>query len=300
MSNLARPSWLAAAPFLFLILWSGGYVTAKIGLRDMEPMTLLAVRYSLVVVLMGALFLILRPPLPRNRGEWIQLAVVGILIQTVYFGFSYFAFSAGLAAATVALVMSLQPILVAMLAPGLAGERVGPRRWAGLILGLAGTVTVIMARSQIEAPSAWGLLFAFIALAGMISATLYEKRSGVSAHPVTANLIGFAAGLVGIVPAALLLEDQAINWTPSLIAVLAYLVVGNSLIATTVLLAMIRFGEVSRVSALMFLVPPLAGVLAWVLLDEIMPPLAWAGMALAGIGVILATRRQAEERKKGA
>ena len=300
MSNSTSPSWLFAAPFLFLILWSGGYVAAKIGLRDIEPMTLLAVRYSLVVVLMGGLFLILRPALPRTRGEWVHLAVVGVLIQTVYFGFSYFAFNTGLAAATVALVMSLQPILVAMLAPWLAGERVGPRRWAGLVLGLAGTVTVILARSQIEMPSALGLVFSFVALFGIISATLYEKRSGVSAHPVTANLIGFAAGLVGILPAALLLEDQTINWTPSLVGVLGYLVLGNSLVATTVLLAMIRFGEVSRVSALMFLVPPLAAVLAWFLLDEIMPPLAWAGMVLAGIGVILATRRQAEERKKGA
>ena len=300
MSNTSRPSWLFAAPFLFLILWSGGYVAAKVGLRDIEPMTLLAVRYSLVVILMGVLFLILRPALPRTRGEWVHLAVVGVLIQTVYFGFSYFAFNTGLAAATVALVMSLQPILVAMLAPWLAGERVGPRRWAGLVLGLAGTVTVILARSQIETPSALGLVFSFVALFGMISATLYEKRSGVSAHPVTANLIGFAAGLVGILPAALLLEDQTINWTPSLVGVLGYLVLGNSLVATTVLLAMIRFGEVSRVSALMFLVPPLAAVLAWFLLDEVMPPLAWAGMVLAGVGVILATRRQAEERKKGA
>ena len=101
MSNTSRPSWLFAAPFLFLILWSGGYVAAKVGLRDIEPMTLLAVRYSLVVILMGVLFLILRPALPRTRGEWVHLAVVGVLIQTVYFGFSYFAFNTGLAAATV-------------------------------------------------------------------------------------------------------------------------------------------------------------------------------------------------------
>ena len=78
---------------------------------------------------------------------------------------------------------------------------------------------------------------------------------------------------------------------------LAYLVVGNSLIATTVLLAMIRYGEVSRVSALMFLVPPFAGMLAWLILDEVMPPLAWAGMVLAGIGVLLATARERERQK---
>lgn len=302
MPDSTRPAWLAAAPFLFLGLWSGGYVAAKIGLRDIQPLTLLCVRYALVVALMAVLFLILRPRLPRTRLEWVHLAVVGLLIQTVYFGFSYLAFGQGVAAATVALVMSLQPILVAMLAPWLAGERVGPRRWAGLLLGLAGTVTVILARAQIEAPAALGLAFAVVALFGMIAATLYEKRLGVSSHPVTANLIGFAAGLAGILPAALMLEDQTVAWTPSLAGVLAYLVLGNSLIATTVLLAMIRHGEVARVSALMFLVPPLAAVLAWWTLGEVMPPLAWAGLVLAGVGVWLATARQREEARndKGA
>jgi drug/metabolite transporter (DMT)-like permease len=291
MPDSARPAWLAAAPFIFLALWSGGYVAAKIGLRDIEPLTLLVVRYALVVALMAVVFAILRPPLPRTWRGWVHLSVVGLLIQTVYFGFSYLSFGQGLAAALVALMMSLQPILVAILAPGVAGERVGWRRWAGLLLGLAGTVTVILARSEIATPPALGLFFAALALFGMIAATLYEKRFGLSYHPVTSNLIGFAAGLIGILPFALALETQTIHWTADLGLVLGYLVLGNSLTGTTVLLAMIRYGEVSRVSALMFLVPPVAAVLAWVLLDEIMPPLAWAGMALAGVGVIMATRR---------
>ena len=92
------------------------------------------------------------------------------------------------------------------------------------------------------------------------------------------------------------METQTINWTPSLAGVLAYLVLGNSLTATTVLLAMIRHGEVARVSALMFLVPPVSAVFAWTLIGEIMPPLAWAGMALAGLGVLMATARERELR----
>ena len=292
MPDTRPPPWLAAAPLLFLVLWSGGYVAAKIGLRDIQPLTLLAVRYALVVALMMMLFAVLRPRLPATRAQWLHLAVVGLLIQAGYFGFSYLAFGRGVAAGTVALVMAMQPILVAMLAPWLAGERIGPRRWAGLVLGLAGTVTVIAARAQIETPPTAGLVFAVIALCGMIAATLYEKRLGVSAHPVTANLIGFAAGLIGILPVALLLEDQTVTWTLSLAGVLAYLVLGNSLIATSVLLAMIRYGEVARVSALMFLVPPVSAVFAWWILGEVMPPLAWAGMALAGLGVLMSTARE--------
>lgn len=286
----ARPLWLVTAPVVFCGLWSGGYVVAKIGIRYAEPLTLLMLRYGFAIAAMAVLFLVLRPPLPRRRADWGHLIVVGLFIQTGYFGFSYLAFRAGVASALVALVMSLQPVVVAMLAPGIAGERVGWRRWSGLLLGLAGTAVVILARSAIEPAPAIGLAFAALGLGCMIAGTLWEKRFGVAHHPVTANLIGFAAGLVGIAPFALTLESLTVTWTGEFVAALAYLVVGNSLIAVWLLLAMIRAGEVSRVSALLFLVPPLAAAMAWALLGEVMPPLAWAGMAAAGLGVLIATR----------
>lgn len=285
-----RPLWLLAAPAIFLCLWSGGYVVAKVGIQYAEPLTLLVLRYACAIAVMAPLFVLLRPPLPRSLAQWGHLAVVGLLIQTGYFGFSYLAFRAGVAAGVVALVMSLQPVLVAILAPGIAAERIGWRRWTGLVVGLAGTAAVILARSAVEPPPAHGLAFAGIALCGMIAGTLWEKRFGVAHHPVTANLVGFAAGLAGILPFALLLETQRVDWTWEFAGALGYLVLGNSLIATSLLLAMIRAGEVSRVSALMFLVPPLAALLAWGILGEIMPPLAWAGMAAAGVGVLIATR----------
>ena len=216
---------------------------------------------------------------------------MGLLIQTVYFGMSYMAFAEDVTSGTVALVMSLQPILVAILAPRWAGEAIGWQRWSGLALGLIGTATVIVARSEVEAPPVLGFIFAGLGLAGMTAATLYEKRFGLTHHPVTANLIGFAAGLAGILPIALATESQTIQWTWPFVGALGYLVIGNSIIATSLLLAMIRAGEVSRVSALLFLVPPVAGLLAWAILGEIMPPLAWAGIAAAGLGVWIAMRR---------
>lgn len=285
-----RPLWLLAAPVLFCCLWSGGYVVAKVGILYAEPLTLLVLRYACAIGVMLPLFVLLRPPLPRRAVEWGHLAIVGLCIQTVYFGMSYLAFRAGIAAGVVALVMSLQPIVVAILAPGIADERIGWRRWSGLALGLFGTGAVILARSTIEPPPALGLLFAALGLCGMIAGTLWEKRFGVAHHPVTANLVGFAAGLAGILPFALLLEAQRVDWSWAFAGALGYLVIANSLIATSLLLAMIRAGEVARVSALMFLVPPIAAAMGWVLLGEAMPALAWAGMAIAGLGVLIATR----------
>lgn len=291
MSNSAAPRWLIVAPFLFLAFWSGGFIFAKIGLAHAEPLTLLAVRFALVVVSMAVLCVVIRPPFPKTRAGWVNLAIVGVIMQAVYFGLVYIAFDLKMTAGTVAIIFSLQPILMGIIAPRLLGERVGLNRWIGLVMGLAGVVIVIGARLEIAAPSLVGLVATLCALAAFIVATLWENRFGETHHPVAANLIGFTAATLAIAPAALIFESNVVDWAAwELWGALGYLVICNSLIATTVLLAMIRYGEVSRVSALFFLIPPCSSLLAWAALDEIMPILAWPGMALSMVGVLIATR----------
>lgn len=286
----ATPPWLRLAPAMFLLLWSGGFSFAKLGLAHAPPLTFLALRYALVLVVLLPLFVVLRPPLPRRASDWLHLAVVGFLLQGLYFSLSYLAFEQGESAGEVALIVSLQPILVALLAPWLAGERVSTRRWLGLGLGLLGAALVIIARSAVEAGSLLGVLSATGALATMTFSTLYEKRFGVGQHPVTSNLIQYAVGLAVTLPLAWSLESMQVDWSPGLFIALGYLVVGNSLIAITLLLAMIRRGEVARVSALFFLVPPMAALIAWLLIGEDLPLLAWPGMLLAALGVAIASR----------
>lgn len=284
------PFWLPAAPVLFLFLWSGGFTFAKLGIAHAEPMTFLALRYACVLVVLAPLYLIIRPRLPSRLVEWGHLAVVGVLIQAAYFGLSYIAFDLGVSAGVAALVLSLQPILVGLLAPMLAGERVSALRWFGLLLGLAGAGSVILARMGLGPTSVPGLLAAVGALIAMTWATLYEKRFGGDHHPVTANLVQYAAGFIVVLPIAMLFETMTVEWTADLGIALAYLVIGNSLIAVTLLLTMLRFGEAARVSALLFLVPPTASLMAWGMLGETMPVLAWPGMALAAVGVLIARR----------
>lgn len=288
-----RPLWLVLAPFIFLGLWSTGYSVAKISLLYTDPMTLLALRFGCVIVIMAMLFALVRPPLPKTRTEWAHLAFVGFLIQAVYFGMNYYAFNAGVGAGTLALLMSFQPILVALIAPLWSAERIGPRRWIGLALGLVGTVLVITSRSEIEPPTVIGLSCAALALLGITSGSLWEKRFGLSHHPVTSNLIGYSAGFIGILPFLALQSDFEVEWSPTFLAALAYLVIGNSVIAVGLLLAMIRAGDVSRVSALFFMVPPLAAIMAWLLIGEAMTTFAWLGFAAASLGVYIATRKQA-------
>lgn len=290
--NAPRPIWLRAAPVIFLALWSAGFGVAKLGLEHAPPITLLALRYGILVLVLAPLAIALRVPLPRNARALADVAMVGFLIQVVYFALCYLAFKAGVSAGGVAIIVCLQPILVALAAPRFVGETVGPRVWAGLALGLAGAALVIFGRSSVAAESGLGIALAVGALLGITGGTLWEKRFGVSHHPVMANLIQYAVGAVFTLPLALLTEDvTAVTWDFELIWVLVYLIAGNSLLAMSLLLAMIRVGEVARVSALFYLVPALSALFAWPLLGEAMPPLAWGGMALAGLGVALASRR---------
>ncbi|CAB5720351.1 Probable amino-acid metabolite efflux pump [Delftia tsuruhatensis] len=285
------PAWLKAAPALFLLLWSSGFVVLKVGLAYADPMTFLALRYACVVALLLPLLLWLRPAMPRSASQWTSLAVIGLLLQAGYFCCTYLSLKLGMSAGGLALITSLQPILIGLLAPLIAHERVDARRWAGLALGVLGSALVIVSKASVDLLSPAGLLFAVAALLCITGGTLYEKRYGRPVHPVSSNFVQYGVALLVTAPLAVLLEPMHIAWTGPLLASLGYLVLCNSLVAITLLLAMIRHGEASKVSALFFLVPPCTAFIALLVLGEAIPPLAWPGMALAALGILLVTWR---------
>jgi drug/metabolite transporter (DMT)-like permease len=278
------------APAVFLILWSAGFAFVALGLPDSEPLTFLALRYAAVVGLLAVAFALLRPPLPAGRASWLALLTGGALVQGLYFALLYLALDLGLAAGTVALVVSLQPVLVALAAPRVTGDRVGLSRWIGLLIGLLGAVLVIVAQDAVRAGAAGAMACAVGALLALSAGALHENRFGMETHPVTANLVSCSVALLLTAAAAAALENLHVDWTTDLAISLAYLVVANTLVSITLLLAMLRSGEAARVSALFFLVPPLAALIAWVMLGEDLDGLAWAGMAVAALGVGIATR----------
>ena len=287
----ATPLWLRLAPFIFVCLWSGGFTAVRLSLDYMEALTVQALRYGIIVAVLAPLALLLRLKLP-NRATMKALVVMGLLVQSIYFAGCNLAQGHGVTAAGLALVIALNPILVALLSPWLAGEKVSARGWLGLLLGLAGCGTVILSGAAVRVQGWAGLGFACVALAGMVSGTLYEKRHGQPCHPIMANLVQFTVGLLFTLPLAAATESMHIRWDWGLVAPMAYLVLSNSLIATSLLLAMIRAGEAARVASLFFLVPPLAAIIAWVGLGEALPPIGWAGTALAAAGVALANARR--------
>lgn len=283
--------WISASPVIFLLLWSSGFVFLKIGLQYADPLTFVALRYACVLAFLLLVCLWRRPNFRLSASQWGSLAMVGLLIQAGYFSFTYLSLKYGLSAGAVSLITSQQPILIGLLAPVITHERVTARCWVGLVLGVAGAVIVILSKSTVDMTSTLGLWFAVLALLCMAGGTLWEKRFGVQVDAVTANFVQYAVGFVVSAPLAYLLEPMHVQWTAGLFGSLAYLVLGNSLLAISLLLAMIRRGEASRVSALFFLVPPMTAVIAFLLLHETLPAMAIPGMALSAAGIYLVMKR---------
>ncbi|MDE3239249.1 MAG: DMT family transporter [Paracoccaceae bacterium] len=280
-----------AAPFVFLLLWSGGYSFAKLGLEHAEPMTLLALRYGLAVVVLASLALVRRPRWPTGPRHWFAVALTGFLIQGVYFGLAYLAMKRGMNAGTTAIIMALQPALVATLSPLVGGRRGGGLLWLGLAFGFAGVLVAVWSENALG-PSPWGAAaLALGALVGISAATLVEKAHGLKTDPVAGGLVQYLVGFTVLAPVATLTERAPVDWQPGLILALAYLVIANSLISITLYIAMIQRGDATRISALMYLVPPLAMLTAWALLGEPLRPLALVGLALSALGVYIVTRQ---------
>lgn len=278
------------APVIFLLLWSSGFAVAKVGLQHTQPLTFLTLRYGIIVLVFAPLFVLRRPPRPATPKAWLHVAVVGFLIQFAYFGLAYVGMSLGVSAGVTAVITSAQPLVVALAAPFVTGERVGARRWTGLLIGAAGAVTVVVAASSFEPSSGAGILLCVGSMLGMAAATLYQKRFPVTVHPITVNLIHYAVGFAAVAPLAVLREPMTVDWTPGFIAALGWIAVANSLVAVSLLLFMIARSEASRISSLFFLVPPMAVVFGWILLGETLSLPMVAGMAIAAAGVWLVSR----------
>lgn len=283
----------ALYPLLFVALWSTGFIGAKFGLPDAEPLTFLSLRYVAVLVLMTAITRIMRAPWPRTGMEWLHISVSGLLVHAVYLGGVFTAISHGLPAGITALVVGLQPVLTALGAGLLLGERVRPTQWAGLALGFAGVGLVVA--HKVAATASGGALLAMllpavIALLGITAGTLYQKRFCHSFDLRTGSVIQFLPCLALTALVASQTETMQIHWTGSFVFALGWLVLVLSLGAVSLLNVLIRSGSAVNVASLFYLTPPATAIIAWALFGETLTGLALVGMGLTVFGVWLARK----------
>jgi drug/metabolite transporter (DMT)-like permease len=290
---MPRPAALlqdVGVPALFVVLWSTGFIGARLGLPHAGPLTFLALRFGLAAGLLLLVALATRAPWPRRPAEVGHYAVAGLLVHGVYLGGAYLGISLGVEAGVSALIVGLQPLLTAAIAGALLGERVAPRQWAGLGLGLLGVVLVLAGKLGRGPGEALGALACVAALLGITAGPLYQKRHGAGMDLRTGSVVQYAAaGLATLLP-AMAFEDTRIDWTGGFVFALLWLVVVLSLGAVSLLWVLVRRGAASQVASLFFLVPPCTALMAWPLFGETLGPTALVGMALTAVGVWLASR----------
>jgi drug/metabolite transporter (DMT)-like permease len=303
MSPTRRPGAAArllrevGTPALFVFLWSTGFVGAKLGLPYAGPLTFLALRFVLAAALLVLLALATRAPWPHRGAELGHYAVAGLLVHGVYLGGVFVGISLGVEAGVSALIVSVQPLLVAAFAGLVLGERVAPRQWLGLGLGLLGVVLILARKLGHGLGDALGVLSCLVALLGITVGTLYQKRHCAGMDLRTGNAVQFAAAGLATGVLALLFEDNRIAWSGEFVFALLWLVLVLSLGAISLFYVLIRRGAASRVVSLFFLVPPCTALIAWPLFGETLGPLALLGMALTVGGVALASRPTPEARR---
>jgi drug/metabolite transporter (DMT)-like permease len=289
----SRPAALVqdiAIPALFVFLWSTGFIGAKLGLPYAEPLTFLSVRYCIAATLLALLALATRAPWPRRMADVGHYAVAGLLIHALYLGGVFLGISLGVEAGVSAMIVSLQPLLVAAFAGLLLGERVPPLRWLGLALGLLGVLLILAHKLGQGLGDTLGAIACVAALFGITAGTLYQKRHCAGMDLRTGSVVQFAASGLVTGMLALVVEDNRIIWSGDFIFALLWLVLVLSLGAISLLYVLIRRGAASRVSGLFFLVPPCTALIAWPLFGERLGFTGLIGMALTVTGVAMASR----------
>jgi drug/metabolite transporter (DMT)-like permease len=277
------------APGLFIILWSSGFIGAKYGLPYAEPFTFLTIRMIVVVALLAIIMVPAR--LSRPPGTVVGHNIVsGLLVHGCYLGGVFMAIVNGLPTGLVALIVSLQPVLTSTVANRLLGERVTPLQWTSFALGVAGVYLVVhekLAGGDTAWPAWPGIT---VALIGITAGTLYQKRFGGGLDWRMQFLIQYGAAGLLFAAAALLFENRVVEWNLTFVFALAWMVLVMSFAAIWLFYYLIKRTATTRLTSLLYLMPPVTALMGWTLFDERLAPLALVGMAFCVVGVFLVNR----------
>ena len=278
------------APFAFVLLWSSSFVAARVGLRHLTPLLFVAVRMVIAAAALLGVMLVLRRSWRALAGKWAHCAVAGVLTNSVLLMTAHYAM-VHIAAAPIALVQTLNPLLTALLAWPLLGERLRPVQWLGLFLGAAGVVFVVglaAARSHLELH---GLLLTAAGVVGMCSGTLYFGRFCRGVPILEGTTVQLLAAAAACVAGTLLFETPHADWTSGAVAAVAWNAAAVSLGGMALYYLMLARGTAARATANFYLVPGTAAVMAWGLLDERLPALTVVGLAVSSVGCWMVSRR---------
>lgn len=287
---------LRAMPWVFVVIWSTGFVVARYAMPHAPPLRFLSLRYACSIACFLLWIVLSRAVWPQTRAQWLHLGVSGVLMHAGYLGGVWAAVKSGIGAGTVALLVGLQPVLTAVWisrrAPAdstHAGDQVSKRQWLGLLLGLAGLALVVWHKLGIGEVTPWNLSLAMAALLSITIGSLYQKRFVAPCDVRTANTVQLLAALAVTLPVAAF-ESGAMVWNAELLGALAWSVLVLTLGGSSLLYLLLQRGAATQVTSLLYLVPPCTALMAWVLFGEAFVPSTLAGMVMTVAGVALVVR----------
>ncbi len=251
------------APGLFVLLWSTGFIGAKLGLPYAEPLTFLLLRFAVVITLLTAIAVSLQRPWPLRPVEIGHLAIAGILIHGGYLAGVFSAIHRGMSVGVVALIVGMQPLLTALIGRIFFNERVTAGQTVGLALGFVGVWLVVSNRLSVADVTAAGVALSLLALFSITFGTLYQKKRCSGMDLWSGPVVQFAATSLVLLPIAVATESMQIAWSGQFVFALGWLVLVLSVGAISLLNILIRHGAATRVAALFYLTPPTTALLAW-------------------------------------
>ncbi|AWB35457.1 EamA family transporter [Orrella marina] len=273
---------------VFVLVWSTGFIVARYGMPYTDPMTFLTMRFAGVLAIMIPLAMWWKVQWPARR-QIGHIAVSGLLMHVGYLGGVWTAIKMGMPAGLSALIVGLQPVLTAILAARLS-EHVSRRQWLGLMFGLAGVAIVLSDKIVLDGVTWLSTFYCFVALLSMTAGTLYQKRFCPMFDLRAGSMIQYGAS--GLVTGLLmvLFEPMQVDWNVELVAAWAWSVLPLSIGAMSLWFVLLRRGEATRVSSLMYLTPPTTAIMAWFLFGEALTFWVVLGTAVTVTGVWLVTQ----------
>jgi drug/metabolite transporter (DMT)-like permease len=286
------------APAIFVLLWSTGWVIAKYAGIYADPLTFLVLRYLLATLLFVGFCFATGATWPKTWAAAGHAMISGIFLHGLYLGAVWWAIGQGVPAAISGIIAGLQPLMTAALAPVLIGENLSGQQKLGLGLGFLGIALAVVPKVMAIDTGAtpihlFPVVINVLGMAAVTYGTIYQKRHLQHEDIRSTAMLQYVGALTVTLPAAFFLEDMRVVWSVHLFAALGWAVLGLSMGAIALLLYLIRRGQVSRAASLIYLVPPLAALQAWLFFDEALTLPMIVGTAIAVAGVYLTNRKSA-------
>ncbi len=284
----------ALLAWYFVSVWGSGFLATKIGLHYAAPFTFLTLRFLFGIACLIPIVWLTHAPWPATRRDFMHVVVAGLLMHAVHLGGSHYTQYLGVSAGIAAVLLSVQPVLTALIAARWMGERLEPRQWLGIALGLAGVLLVVWHKIDVREMTVASLLAVIVSLLGVTAGTLYQRVFCPRVDLRSSALVQFAVAAVTLAPLALLVEGFVVKWAWQMFASIAFLVIGASILAVNALHTLMRRGAATRVTSLLYLTPIFAVVLEFMMFDIVPGALSAAGMAVtcAGVALVTWTRRR--------